>query len=339
VTWAQTANECGEKIASSPFPIDEILVDDSIGIVAMINCRNAAEAQGHGNRVVALMRSDFTKESMDLLRRNGYSRYRVKPLRPWELISTPNVQALQRAESPQHDLETRLRALDLRMLVVDDSNDNLFLLREVVRPVAKEVHFATDGLEALEKFKQCDYDVIFMDIQMPVMDGYTAIAKIRRLSSAEKRNIPVFAITAHGGLVDAQRCQDAGFTGRVVKPVSRIAIYSALAEAFDGSSVTQAKADDDPSGLSSQIMDKLIPVFIKARTDDLRDMRTAIGNKDFQALARLGHKVKGSAASFGFEEVSQAGIELEHAANGQDLDLCQALVGKIDHLMRLQTRP
>lgn len=312
--------------------VDEILVDDSIGIISMITCRNLAEEAGLGDRVVALIRSGFTKENMDLLKRNGFKRFLTKPLKPWDLLELPpsrDSESLQPAFTPNADVVNKLKEKNLRVLLVDDSNDNLFLLKEVINPWASVVHFAENGLEALEKFTRNSYDVVFMDIQMPVMDGYTAIRKIREVEMKSGRSVPVYAVTAHAGLVDAQKCREAGFTDRIVKPVVRSDIYLSLSKAFK---IDVGGLDfQEATGMPAKYLVKLMPGFLKTRGEDMNKLRAAVAQENFDQIGSLGHKMKGSSASYGFKEASELSLRLERAAKAKDLSLCVRLAEDLDH--------
>lgn len=312
----------------------EILIDDSVGIISMINCRNLAEEYGLAERAVALISSNFTKENMDLLKRNGFRRFLIKPLKPWELLSLPpevyeeNYHSAPGANGGS-GLVNKIKAKDLKILLVDDSNDNLFLLKEVVGPLASSVHFAENGLEALEKFRANSYDVVFMDIQMPVMDGYTAIRKIRQIEMGSGRTVPVFAVTAHAGLVDAQRCREAGFTDRIVKPVVRSDIYKSLSKAF---SIETAEIEPNPQHtvLPAKYLAKLIPAYLKTRFEDVEKLKRAIQDEDFQMLSQLGHKIKGSAGSYGFARVSELSRRLETEAHASNIEECRHIVDQLE---------
>ena len=200
-------------------------------------------------------------------------------------------------------LVKRLKEKNLKILLVDDSNDNLFLLKEVVAPLASAVHFAENGLDALEKFRSNSYDVVFMDIQMPVMDGYTAIRKIRDVETSRGSSIPIFAVTAHAGLVDAQKCREAGFTDRIVKPVVRSDIYTSLSKAF---AIESFEADTEQDlVLPAKYLTKLMPTYFKTRSEDTSKLHAALAAADFAAIKNLGHKIKGSAASYGFPQAAE----------------------------------
>ncbi len=214
----------------------EIIIDDQVGIVTMIACRKLAERYQQGCRCIGLIRSTFAKENMDLLEANGFKRVLIKPFRPWQLLKLTEGEAQLQNDSDDEQqtlsLPDRMNARKLRVLLVDDSDDNLFLLDRIIQPFSTSVHYASNGLEALEKFTIHTFDVVFMDIQMPVMDGYTTMRRIRELENDRDVKTPVFAVTAHGGLVDAQNCFEAGFSDRIVKPLRRAQVYNSLAMAF-----------------------------------------------------------------------------------------------------------
>jgi signal transduction histidine kinase/CheY-like chemotaxis protein/HPt (histidine-containing phosphotransfer) domain-containing protein len=309
--------------------VDEILVDDSIGIISMITCRNVAEENGLGDKSVAVIRSGLSKENMDLLKKNGFTRFLIKPLKPWTILSLPHSERDERGDStPSANaaILQKLKEKNLRVLLVDDSDDNLFLLKEVVSPISSHIHFAENGLEGLEKFERNHYDVVFMDIQMPIMDGYTAVRKMREIE--DRRNVPIYAVTAHAGLADAQKCIDAGFTDRIVKPLVRGDIYASLAKAF---ALCPGKLDfqEDKSPIPRRMLEKLMPTFIKAREDDFKKLNDALKRFDYEAVARLGHKIKGSSASYGIEEARSLSDQLEAAARSRNADECMRLSQKL----------
>lgn len=112
-----------------------------------------------------------------------------------------------------------------RILVVDDSPDNRLLVTRFLARTGAVVSAAEDGKQGVEKASSEEFDVILMDIQMPVLDGFEALAALRKLGVAT----PVVALTAHAGLDERERVMRAGFTDYVSKPISR----SVLEETID----------------------------------------------------------------------------------------------------------
>ncbi len=117
----------------------------------------------------------------------------------------------------------------LRILVAEDSMDNQFLLKAYLKKGEYDLSFCENGLQAVEAFKKKDYDIILMDMQMPVMDGYAAVAEIRKLeASLSRRPIPIVALTAHALKEDEERSHQAGCDEHVTKPVKKKSLIDLL---------------------------------------------------------------------------------------------------------------
>jgi CheY-like chemotaxis protein len=119
------------------------------------------------------------------------------------------------AATPQH--HTVRPTHPLRILVVDDNQVNLKVILSQLKRLGYSADVATDGLEALRAFETSRYDVVFMDCQMPNMDGYTATREIRRRYSQAVQIIAVTANTMDG---DREKCLAAGMNDYLPKPVS-----------------------------------------------------------------------------------------------------------------------
>jgi two-component system, sensor histidine kinase len=114
-------------------------------------------------------------------------------------------------------------------LVVDDSEDNRFLLERILKKHGMNVSVAKNGLEGSQKALSNDFDIILMDIQMPVMDGYTAAKELR----SKGLNKPIVALTAHAMKEDQNRCIRAGCNGYLTKPVQVQSLINTLIEYLD----------------------------------------------------------------------------------------------------------
>jgi two-component system, sensor histidine kinase and response regulator len=116
-----------------------------------------------------------------------------------------------------------------RILLVDDSHENLELMRLLLHSFPIELHEAGNGKEAVDLFIEQSYDLIFMDIQMPVMDGYTATRMMRRHEecSGRKKTI-IIALTAHSYESDIQKCLEAGCDGHIAKPFKKKTLVECL---------------------------------------------------------------------------------------------------------------
>jgi PAS domain S-box-containing protein len=122
-----------------------------------------------------------------------------------------------------------------RILLVDDSLENRELVRLIFSRLSLELDEAENGREAVDLFERNHYDLILMDIQMPVMDGYTATRMIRRIE--ERRCLPrtaVVALTAHAYEADIRKCTEAGCDDHLAKPFKKKALFTMLARYIRG---------------------------------------------------------------------------------------------------------
>ncbi|MDX9786926.1 MAG: response regulator [Desulfobacterales bacterium] len=123
----------------------------------------------------------------------------------------------------------------LRILLAEDSDDNRLLLLSYFKRRPYRVDIAENGAIAVEKFKENAYDLVLMDIQMPVMDGYTATREIRRWEREHSvKKTPIVALTAYAFKEDRQKSLDAGCDGHLVKPIKKAVLLDAILEYTEG---------------------------------------------------------------------------------------------------------
>jgi PAS domain S-box-containing protein len=199
-----------------------------------------------------------------------------------------------------------------RVLVAEDNPENVILVRAYLGSLPLSLHFAANGVEAVEKRQQNSYDVVLMDIQMPVMDGYAATREIRAWEQARHLpRVPIVALTAHALNGASAESLGAGCDGHLTKPVERNELIEAIVK-FARRPVA-AKAAADPIAAYR-------PAFLANRSLDLSKMRDALAAGDFAAIGSIGHNCKGTGEGYGFPEISRAGSAIEKAAKALDAD-------------------
>ena len=119
----------------------------------------------------------------------------------------------------------------LRILLAEDNAVNQLLARGLLEPRGHSVTVAADGREAVALWDQQSFDLVLMDIQMPLMDGFEATEAIRAKEKGTGRHIPIIALTAHAMAGDKERCLDAGMDGYITKPLRRKTLITAIQEA------------------------------------------------------------------------------------------------------------
>jgi CheY-like chemotaxis protein/HPt (histidine-containing phosphotransfer) domain-containing protein len=215
--------------------------------------------------------------------------------------------------------EENKSAKPAKILAVDDSPDNRMLVQAYLKGSSHHVTFEEDGKAAVDRFAREDFDLILMDIQMPVMDGLTATRMIRALER-ERGNvsIPILALTASGSPEDMQRSMKAGCNVHLCKPISRIDLMSAIEKYLRLKPMEMAEPlapirIEMPPGLES-----IVPPYLARRRKEVTEMAALLAASDFARLAILGHDLKGSAAGYGFPELTRLGAALEQFAKAND---------------------
>lgn len=229
---------------------------------------------------------------------------------------------------------------DKRILLVEDNAINQQVAMEFLADTKATIDVATNGAEAIVSVQNIEYDLVFMDIQMPVMDGLTATRKIREFN----KNIPIYAMTAHAMEGDREKSQKAGMDGHITKPIEPLELYAMLSEALSATEQIQpeisatddevitSNSDDDEFLLIEQLNAigllevqqalerfhgrqalylELIYDFVRDYADSPEEMANAFSNGDNDALHLKVHSLKSNTAYIGAMQVSELAASVE----------------------------
>ncbi len=237
---AQNGKECLEIIeqaerAGDPFQL--ILIDGKMPIMDGFEAvEKIRERFGHLNQTVMLLTSDDSSSKISKAKKSGVPVCLVKPIKRDELkdaIHTALGQAKPPKEKETAELpsEALVEAHALKILVVEDGKENRMLIRAYLKKSPHTLDMAENGQIGLHKFTSDPYDLVLMDMRMPVMDGYTATQEIRRWEQEEGRApTPIVALTAHALKADRQKCLDAGCSDYLSKPVKKADLLKKIEE-------------------------------------------------------------------------------------------------------------
>jgi CheY-like chemotaxis protein len=216
----------------------------------------------------------------------------------------------------------------LRVLLADDSEDNVFLMRAVLSGPNWDLDIAEDGQAALEKFQSSRYDIILMDAQMPRLDGLSATKLIREWEHAQgRRRVPLICLTANAFLEDAENAIAAGADAHLSKPIQRDALIAALRLHTKGQQMAEQRVT-----VPDEVKD-LAPLFLRRQRHALANLRTALSSCDFENVRVFAHNLKGNGKSYGFPELSVLGGQMEMAAREQDSGVVSSVFGKISEYL------
>jgi signal transduction histidine kinase/DNA-binding response OmpR family regulator len=232
----------------------------------------------------------------------------------------------------------------LRVLLVEDNRINRMFAEDLLSSHGHAVATAEDGSQALERLSRESFDVVLMDIQMPVMDGLTATRAIRAGHGGIDPAVAVIGLSAYALDRERERFLDAGLDGYITKPVNIESFFEAVARITRGrgrvadvpltagaapravaSVAPQAEEPVDRAGLAAQYGKKtdllrlLAGEFEKAAPSCLSDLEAALRDNDLDTFARLAHTLRGNAAMFGAGPLRHNAALAEEAAVRGDM--------------------
>jgi CheY-like chemotaxis protein len=226
--------------------------------------RLARENLGRKCPLLLMLTSDDIAITRSRMREQGLDACLIKPIRKGELLNLIasamngglSPESTQSAPAAQTAAVNGRAQPKLRILLADDSPDNRMLIKTYLKRMPWHLEMVEDGEQALAKFIGNEYDVVLMDIQMPVMDGYDATRKIRQWESEQGRAAtPVIALTAAALKEDEVKSLEAGCDLHVTKPVKKARLLEAISKAVEGQpNAGQARddaADASPASAAS----------------------------------------------------------------------------------------
>jgi signal transduction histidine kinase/CheY-like chemotaxis protein/HPt (histidine-containing phosphotransfer) domain-containing protein len=204
-----------------------------------------------------------------------------------------------------------------RVLVVDDNHMNQFVAAEQLAVFGCSVDQALDGQQALDALAKNDYAVVFMDCQMPVMDGYTATRLIREREGASKHSV-IIALTAHALEGERERVIAAGMDDYLTKPLRPQALQQALGRWIESvapgpeSAAPGASSVANDAGLAD-CSPALLQLFLEQVPVQLEQLDGAIALGEFEDARAYAHKLKGSLLTVGAESLANLAQAVQHA--------------------------
>ena len=218
---------------------------------------------------------------------------------------------------------------DLRLLVAEDHPFNRKLCQLMLDNFGARAEWAVNGREAVEKFLPGNCDAVLMDCNMPELDGFEATAAIRKIETEKNvaRRVRIIALTANALVGERERCLAAGMDDYISKPFTTQQLYHALLAAVPPGGGGDAPADEtfNPVRLE-QLCNELeraavvdmVSDFLDEFPDRLNEIRRLEAAGQWPELERAAHSLKGLAALFGFQKLSEKFLAIEDGAEAAD---------------------
>lgn len=240
------------------------------------------------------------------------------------------------------------RLAGAQVLLVEDNETNLFAATTMLGQIGCCVTTARTGLEAVRAAAAKTFDLIFMDMQMPEMDGLEATRHIRA-APGPNQSKPILALTANAFVEDAARCKEAGMNEHLTKPIRRAALEAALLRYLADRVVTAEQASQAAPAARDAILDpqvwadlttdmpweavkKLANTFLTNQARELKEMRGDVASGDRDALRRRAHSLKGAARLFGAAKLAELAASFESDAPSMGQAEAAAQIERLDRL-------
>jgi len=287
----------------------------------------------------------------------GIGGYLVKPVKQSELLET----ILTALSTPVGgDKKTRSRrqpgqaastgsARPLRILLAEDNATNQMLAVTLLEKQGHTVVVAGNGQEAVDTLGREQFDLVLMDVQMPIMDGFEATFLIRSREQGTGRHIPILAMTAYAMKGDRERCLAAGMDGYVSKPIQPQELWQAMATVVPNLPHIEPEPADEqqspdpgtgkpetaPGQGTAEVLDraallaklggredrlrKFVQIFLGESSHLMEEMRAAIAAGDAARLKKSAHPFKGAVGNFGVAAATEAAERLQIMGKEGDL--------------------
>lgn len=250
---------------------------------------------------------------------------------------------------------TSQAARGMKILLAEDNAVNRRLAIALLQKRGHRIAATENGQEALDALERENFDLVLMDVQMPVLDGFGAIRAIRAKEQSSGAHLPIIALTAHAMKGDRERCLAAGADEYVTKPIRTPDLLAAIDRATNTNSRPANTAPPMPASHSAgppvldfaaaldrvdgdrELLENLMGMFAGECSRDIAEIRKSLEARDMEQLERLAHTLKGASASLAAGRVADAAFALEKQARTGEMGnaerLLEMLAGEINRLL------
>jgi CheY-like chemotaxis protein/HPt (histidine-containing phosphotransfer) domain-containing protein len=221
-----------------------------------------------------------------------------------------------------------------RILVAEDQPINQLVIERLLARRGISAECVGDGREVLARLQQGDYDLIFMDCQMPHLDGYQTTRVIRR-READGQRVPIVALTGHALEGDRQQCLAAGMDDYLSKPLRETELYAVLDRwlppeaAQPRDMLDRTRFAELRGSFTKREMADLLRTFTVNMPVLLDQIRVAAASRDIASLRSAAHRIKGNANAIGAAALALTAAELEQRAADAREELDSNLIGRL----------
>jgi len=234
-----------------------------------------------------------------------------------------------------------------KILLVEDNTSNQKFTAKILSKAGFICDIASNGIEAIESYKNKKYNLILMDCQMPVMDGYEATKEIRNIEKCEEiigenpKHIPIIALTAHAMQGDIDKCLSFGMDDYVSKPIDDKKFIETIKKYLHLISTNDQEAKKfslintivskivNQAGFTEQEAREVLNEYLEEIPLMIENLSKAVSEEDYSLIITKAHLLKGSSANLRIYDLNELALKLEDAAKSEDIFLCDMLLKEI----------
>jgi signal transduction histidine kinase/DNA-binding response OmpR family regulator len=284
-------------------------------------------------------------------RPNGFSQYLIKPVKASHLrdligkVLDVGLEA-PAPDIPQRPAETPAPPEKIRILLAEDNAVNQIVALKILEKMGYRAELAANGQEALQAQESNPYDIILMDVQMPVMDGFEATRRIREGEKAsDRKRTAIIAMTAHSLAGDREKCLEAGMDDYLNKPVEP----GELVEKISRWAQTSVPSPPPPAppwenkesvifdrgglaerlGYDEELLTEVLHIFIEDVPNRMASLEESLTMKDPQSIRFHAHGLRGACANIGALSLKEDAGQIELAGEKADLDRAKSIFGAL----------
>ncbi len=346
-----------QNAADSARPYNLLLLDLHLPDMDGPDLLSAMKENGvHPDVPVIALRTTVSREDIRELSQADFTGHLVKPVTKSNLfdIITDTLDLTSDAKTEAVNLDSLEPSLEpviapaLRILLAEDNPVNQKVGEAILKKLGHACDIVNDGREALKALVENDYDLVLMDVQMPIMDGFEATEAIR--GNPRTAGTLVIAMTAHAMEGDRERCLEAGMDDYIAKPITTTVLAQTISRwvktrrdkdmTTDSSGHESSPVDPDvldveeslrQVGGDREVFREVLQLFIKEATRNLNELREAFGQKDFEKVERAAHTLKGAAGNIMAGRVQKAAAEIEKLTAGYNSDKAREMLALLEN--------
>jgi len=281
------------------------------------------------SNIILLVPTILIKPYQEYQKVYGYFSTITKPVDIFELRNICELYLNKKVLSVDENKNHKREDMNLRILVVDDHKNNQLIIRSYFKKTKAQITIAENGQEALDICFLDNYDIVLMDMQMPVMDGITATKLIRERESKEGRKpLTIIGLSANALTEEIDKARQAGCDDYLTKPIKKDILFNKIL------SITKTDLNeiDNDIFIDDDLID-LMPEFIKNSRVEIETLKNAVEANDLEIVARMGHSLKGSGEAYGLKIISTIGKEIELSTKSNNSEFIEKLITNFENII------